>query len=112
MNRTIALAYGITGLAVAAALVAIIGSTTGLLGSGSGPDSPTTAQSQVLTASAEAAPTPRADRPEVEILQVDAPPTARGRDDDDDDDEHDDEHSEGHREHDGRGHDGREDDDD
>lgn len=109
MNRTIALAYGITGLAVAAALVAIIGSTTGLLGSGSGPDSPTTPQSLVLTASAEGtAPTPRADPLEVEILQVDAPPTAGRRDDDDD--EH--EHSEGRREHDGRGHDGREDDDD
>jgi hypothetical protein len=108
LNRTIALAYGITGLAVAAALVAIIGSTTGLLGSGS--DLPTTRQSLALTASAEGtAPTPRADRSEVEILQVDAPPTARGRDDDDDDD---DEHSEGRREHEERGHDGREDDDD
>jgi len=33
LNRPIALAYGITGLAVAAALVAIIGSTAGLFGS-------------------------------------------------------------------------------
>ncbi len=109
MNRTIALAYGITGLAVAAALVAIIGSTTGLLGSGS----PTTAQSQVLTASTQGtAPTARAVPSEVEVIQVDAPPTAGRPDDDDDDDDDEHEHSERHGEHDGRGHDGREDDDD
>lgn len=107
LNRTIALAYGITGLAVAAALVAIIGTTTGLLGStpttptemqlasGAPPAelaAPPTASPAAQAAAPGAAATsvaPGAAAAAPEIVYVDAPPVAgAGRGEDDDRDDH------------------------
>jgi hypothetical protein len=91
LNRTIALAYAITGLAVAAALVAIVGSTTGLFGSEPSPptESPTTSTPSALVAGAPAASPaspvnaqPVLDPSGAEIVYVDAPATPRRGDDD------------------------------
>lgn len=115
MNRSIALAYGITGLAVAAALVVIVGVTTGLFRTD--PPSPV-ADGAVATQPAAPAPTappllmpeaapapgvPSAVGQDEQIVYVDAPPsTRRGHHDDDDDDDDDDDRrgGRGHREHD------------
>ncbi len=107
MNRTIALAYAITGLAVAAALVAIIGSTTGLFGTDPAPQTaesttlsnpsapvaagaPAAAMPLPATLPADLPPDPGNSQPVLdpsgaEIVYVDAPASPR-RDDDDDSD--------------------------
>lgn len=113
MNRTIALAYGITGLAVAAALVAVIGTTTGLIGGGASPVENVPAAAVPLTSPATPPAPPGAALPGVpadaEVVYVDAPPAARrGGDHDDDDDDERGEHGARGKRH----HEEREDDDD
>lgn len=111
MNRSIALAYGITGLAVAAALVAIIGATTGLF-AGDAPaptaDAPLSAPSPTAAPSGPsnvAAGQPVADEAlapaNPEIVYVDEPAPGRARHHDDDDDDDDDRSARGshHRDH-------------
>lgn len=113
MNRQIALAYGIAGLAVATALVVVVGSTAGLFGGPApAPAPPLTAQAapapaagSPVTPSPEAAGAPdlftRApSAPEVVYVDEPARPRRHG-----DDDHHEDDHH-------GRGRGDHEDDDD
>ena len=110
MNRSIALAYAITGLAVAAALVAIVGTTAGLFGSRDQAVSDPAAQSlaapadgRLVTATdlptSPGAATPQATSPTLaaqpEVVYVDAPAPRgdrddRGRDDRDRHEDHED----------------------
>ncbi len=101
MNRTIAFAYAITGLAVAAALVAIVGTTAGLFGAATEPTQTTLVAPPVPASpevpAAASAPTALAPAPDpgTEIVYVDAPPSRR--DDDDDRGDHGDDHDEEER---------------
>lgn len=131
MNKHIAFAYAITGLAVAVVAVTTIGSSYGLLGKDAEPGTTTAEQAPAAAEAAQRmvegepppqpqapqlpvrevtvalppAPTPfeRAEQP-VEIVYVDEPAQRRGDDDDDDDDR-----QEHHRR---KGHDKHQDDDD
>lgn len=98
MNKQIALAYGIAGLAVAIATIAVIATSTGLFTDQS-PTAPALTSSPVVDAVAPpepalpaVAPTESVQPEPVEYVYVDAP--RRGHDDerwereDDDDDEH------------------------
>ena len=104
MNRQIALAYGIAGLAVATALVVVIGSTVGLFGGPApAPTLPLTAQVAPTPAAPPAASSPEVPGPPVpfagasdpEVVYVDEPVRSRRHGDDDHDDDEDDHH--GHR---------------
>ena len=111
MNRQIALAYGIAGLAVATALVVVVGSTAGLFG-GPAPAPPLAAQvaptpavGPPVTRSPEfhGAPDLFARAPsDPEVVYVDEPVRPRRHDDDDHDED----------DHHGRGRGDDEDDDD
>ncbi|PKN57432.1 MAG: hypothetical protein CVU56_10550 [Deltaproteobacteria bacterium HGW-Deltaproteobacteria-14] len=109
MNRQIALAYAIAGLAVAVALIVIVGTTGGLFG-GSDPAPEVIAEAApgALTAPlAPSQPLPLPASPDgaaPEIVYVDAPAAGGRRGDDDDDHER--------REHGGRGRKHHDDDDD
>ncbi|MFO0745289.1 MAG: hypothetical protein U1F43_06360 [Myxococcota bacterium] len=107
MNRSIAFAYAITGLAVAAALTAVIGSTTRLFGGGSPP------ATAVATAASPAPTSPALEpiapsEPAITIIDPPVAGSAERRRDDDRDDRGDrdrdnrdrDDHGRGEREHD------------
>jgi hypothetical protein len=96
MNKQIALAYGIAGLAVAAALVSMVFATTQETLTQEPITNETTevTLSQRVTPPEEAAPT--AEQP-VEYVYVDEPATGRNYKDDDDDDDHDDHDDDDHK---------------
>jgi len=95
----IALAYAITGVAVAAALVAIVGSTTGLFGADTEP-APATLLAGPAIVQTEATHSGIAvEVPAPEVVYVDAPAPGRGHADDDDDDREE-RHEREHEEHD------------
>lgn len=109
MNNQIALAYAIAGLAVAAALILIVGTSGGLFGgSASAPEVVVEAAPNALTmplTPSQPLPLPTSpDGAAPEIVYVDAP-AAGGRGGDDDDDHE-------RREHEGRGRKHDDDDDD
>jgi hypothetical protein len=100
MHKQIALAYAIAGLAVAAALLVVVGSTTGWfpdqIATDSGPIEPASPPAPAPTPKPAATPLPpvipatsQAVEP-VETVYVDepAPQKRRHHDDDDDDDDH------------------------
>lgn len=102
MNKQIALAYGIAGLAVAVALITVIDTNTGLFGRSDGQAAVTPAPEQTVEAvqvepAANVSSTMNADEalePPVEVVYVDEPASARRgereryEDDDDEWEEH------------------------
>jgi len=116
MNKQLAFAYGIAGLAVAVALIAVVASATDLLGpptSALPPDPAEAASAPAPDPQADPGawqtpePDPRVTTPEM-VIRDEAPPRWRGDDDDDDEDEEEEEHHRGRRRH----HEEDEDDDD
>jgi len=91
LNRPIALAYAITGLAVAASFIAIIGSTTSLFGAGREPAQETVISAPLVpSVIAPAADLPAAALPAADLAS-DHEGDDEGRDDDSDErDERDD----------------------